>query len=186
MNNMGSLWGERLTDNFMPVNEEQWKIDKKWSDKFLPEIKQIIGEHLITEPPEEEDIEHNTDLIVLGFDSIRVGCRIRKYEYFSKYPNDFTIRSERPKNGKRTELSKIIEGWGDYFFYGFSDQAEIHILYWRIISLNKFRLWFNRELFKNKGELPGYSKNNADSSSNFIAFDISKMPNEIIFKQKNI
>ena len=185
MDNMSSLWDEPLIESQSPpIEEVKWKADKRWSDRFLPEIKQIIGEHLITEPPQEEDSLHNTDLIVLGFDSIRVGCRIRKYEYFSKYPNDFTIRSERPKNGTRTELSKIIEGWGDYFFYGFSDQTETSLIYWRIISLNKFRLWFNRRLAIDK-ETPGNYKKNGDSSSNFIAFDISKM-SEVLFKEKQL
>jgi len=163
-----------------------WESDKKWSDKFLPEIKQIIGEYLVTEPPMEEDAKHNTDLIVLGFNSIRVGCRIRKYKYYPQYPNEFTIRSERPVNGTKTELTKIIEGWGDYFFYGFSDEEERHILYWRIISLNAFRLWFNRKLVENKGELPGKPKENKDSSSNFLAFDVSQMPPGIIFKEKEL
>ena len=28
-----------------------WREDKRWSDRFLPEIKRILGEHLIAEPP---------------------------------------------------------------------------------------------------------------------------------------
>jgi len=177
---------ELLFDPARVSEEPAWKIDKKWADRFLPEIKQIIGEHLIIEPKLEEDAFHNTDLIVLGFDSIRIGCRIRKYEYFSQYPNEFTIRSERTKSGAKTELTKIIEGWGNYFFYGFADKTESHIVFWIIVSLNEFRLWFNRELVKNKGEIPGEKKNNKDSSSNFIAFDTTKMPQEIIFRQKQL
>ena len=50
-----------------------WKTDKRWSDRFLPEIKGIIGAHLITEPPFEEDAERNTDLMVLRLDAIRIG-----------------------------------------------------------------------------------------------------------------
>ena len=37
---------------------------KRWSDRFLPENKQILGLHLIGEPPVKEDAERNTDLIV--------------------------------------------------------------------------------------------------------------------------
>ena len=51
-----------------------WKNDKRWSDRFLPEIKGIIGTHLITEPPYEEDAERNTDLMVLRLDAIRIGA----------------------------------------------------------------------------------------------------------------
>ena len=58
-----------------------WKNDKRWSDRFLPEIKGIIGTHLITEPPYEEDAERNTDLMVLRL-AIRIGCRVRKFKFF--------------------------------------------------------------------------------------------------------
>ena len=43
-----------------------WEDDKKWSDKFLPEIKRHLGEHLISEPENiKEDKDHNTDLTIL-------------------------------------------------------------------------------------------------------------------------
>ena len=99
----------------------EWQKDKRWSDRFLPEIKRILGEHLISEPPIEEDAERNTDLMVLRLDAVRIGCRVRKYEYLKQYGDEFTIRAGRP-TGAKTELTKIIEGWGNYFFYGFSDE----------------------------------------------------------------
>lgn len=159
-----------------------WKEDKKWSDKFLTEIKRILGEHLISEPPIEEDMQHNTDLIVLRLDAVRIACRIRTNEYLARYPNDITIRSDRP-SGVKTELTKIIEGWGDYLFYGFADKSDTKLAAWKIISLNDFRLWFNREIVKlDKGELPGTEQCNYDRSSKFRAFDTSKMPKEVVFR----
>jgi len=153
-----------------------WKNDKKWSDQFLPEIKQILGLHLIGEPPFEEDQERNTDLIVLKMEAVRIGCRIRRNNYLAKYGNEFTIRAGRP-SGVKTELTKIIEGWGNYFFYGFSDKAEDSLEKWLLGDLNVFRLWFNQQLFRNKGAMPGINKNNTDNSSSFISFEIDKMPN---------
>lgn len=160
---------------------EDWERDKKWSDRFLPEIKRILGEYLLVEPAVEEDMMRNTDLIILGFNSIRIGCRIRKHEYFAKYQNEFTIRADRP-SGIKSELAKIISGWGDYLFYGFSDEAKEKLLTWRIISLNEFRLWFNYEIAR-EGKRPGLYLPNSDESSNFYAFDTTKMPPEIIFKK---
>jgi len=160
---------------------DNWELDKKWSDKFLIEIKRILGEHLITEPSVEEDMEHNTDLIVLKFDSVRIACRIRTYDYFERYPNDITIRSERP-SGVKTELTKIIEGWGDYLFYGFSNKDATALKKWKLISLNEFRLWFNREIIKSK-KMPGVEQQNNDGSSKFRAFNTTTMPSSLIFKQ---
>jgi len=156
-----------------------WKNDKKWSDKFLPEIKQILGLYLIGEPPFEEDQERNTDLIVLKMEAVRIGCRIRRNDYLERYGNEFTIRAGRP-SGIKTEITKIIEGWGDYFFYGFSDKAENSLERWLLGDLNVFRLWFNRQLFKKKGIMPGVSKDNTDNSSNFLSFEVDELPNNFI------
>jgi len=41
-----------------------WEEDKAWSDRFIPEIKSILGRHLISEASIEEDQEHSTDLMV--------------------------------------------------------------------------------------------------------------------------
>ena len=160
-----------------------WKDDKRWSDKFLPEIKRILGEYLLSEPPAEEDAEHNTDLMVLRMDAVRIGCRIRKYQYLGTYGNEFTIRAGRP-SGAKTELTKIIEGWGDYFFYGFSDEKDEHLSQWILGDLKAFRLYINRHLVKNNGIMPGCANKNTDNSSCFIAFPYEEIPNFIIASKK--
>lgn len=152
-----------------------WEKDKKWSDKFLPEIKRILGEHLIGEPPIEEDQERNTDLIVLKMEAVRIGCRVRKYKYIERYSNEFTIRAGRP-SGVKTELTKIIEGWGDYFFYGFSNKQETGLFKWVLCDMDVFRLWFNTKLVQNNGIVPGIKKNNTDNSSFFLAYNVSDLP----------
>jgi hypothetical protein len=154
-----------------------WKNDKRWSDKFLPEIKSILGQQLITEPPIEEDEKHNTDLIVLRLDAIRIGCRIRKFQYIRNYGNQFTIRQSRP-NGAKTELTKIIEGWGDYFFYGFCDEQENRICRWMLGDYKPFRIWFMRQVYN--GKIPGHTKENFDGSSAFIAFNVCDIPGFVI------
>ena len=135
----------------------------------MEEIKAILGVHLIGEPPVEEDAERNTDLIVLKMEAVRIGCRIRRFPYHAKYGDEFTIRAGRP-SGVKTELTKIIEGWGDYFFYGFSDEDERRLLSWRLGDFKAFRLWFNRQLVVNHGVIPGAARVNGDKSSNFSAF----------------
>ena len=159
-----------------------WTDDKRWSDKFMPEIKQILGMYLIGEPPVEEDCERNTDLIVLKMEAVRIACRIRRNEYFQRYPEEITIRMKRP-NGSKTELTKIIEGWGDYFFYGFADENESHLCAWKLCKLNIFRLWFNQQLFINKGLIPGILKPNSDNSSSFLAIKADNIKNFILAQQ---
>jgi hypothetical protein len=127
----------------------KWERDKKWSDKYLSEIKRYLGEFLIGEPENiKEDIKHNTDLTVLELKTVRIACRVRKDKYREKYGHEFTIRSHR-STGNKTELAKIIEGWGDYIFYDFADESCL--TQWFIGDLKAFRLWFSSELVKRHG-----------------------------------
>lgn len=156
-----------------------WERDKEWSDRFLTEIKSILGVHLIGEPPAEEDAERNTDLMVLRMDAVRIGCRIRKNNYLGRYGDEFTIRAGRP-SGAKTELTKIIEGWGDYFFYGFSDPSEGCLARWTLADMRVFRRGYARMLAKSGARvMPGIAKSNTDGSS-FAAFRWSDFPPEFI------
>lgn len=152
-----------------------WQSDKNWSGKFVPELKRICGEHLIGEAPQEEDAEHNTDLIVLRLEAVRIACRVRKHKYVAKYGGEFTIRCSRPK-GVKTELAKIIEGWGDYLLYAFANEPESELASWVLGDLKVFRSWFANQLVRNSGALPGELCPNSDGSSQFRAFHLSDMP----------
>ena len=160
-----------------------WQNDKRWSDKFLPEIKQILGLYLIGEPPIEEDQERNTDLIVLKMDAVRIACRVRRHQYLERYGDELTIRAGRP-SGVKTELTKIIEGWGDYIFYGFSNIDETALEQWFLGCLKAFRLWYMSELAKcNAMNFPGQKKCNGDNSSFFYSFKCHEIPNFIKAKR---
>lgn len=161
-----------------------WQADKRWSDRFIPEIKSILGVHLIGEPPVEEDAERNTDLMVLKLDAVRIGCRVRKHSYLQRYANEFTMRQGRP-SGMKTELTKVIEGWGDYFFYGFCDEDEHRLAAWMIGDLKVFRLWFATQLYQMpQGKQPGFEKSNFDGSSSFVSFKIDDLPDDFIVGRK--
>ncbi len=167
-----------------------WQNDKAWSDRFLQEIKMILGLHLIGEPEPEEDKERNTDLVVLKMETQRIGCRIRRHTYYANnsYRQQFTIRADRP-SGMKTELAKIVEGWGDYFFYGFSDAYEKKLIRWTLADFNVFRLWFNTMIARNNGRIPGELISNGDGSSHFRAFRWSDLPSDFVvanWEQKTV
>ena len=153
-----------------------WKADKAKSDMYLPEIKCIVGACLISEPPLEEDQLHNTDLIVLKLESVRIACRVRDASYARSFGDEFTIRDGRP-SGAKTELAKIIEGWGQYIFYGFGNGSRL--TKWRLGDLNVFRLAFVRHLASRK-EMMGQKKKNHDNSSSFRVFRWSDFPSDFV------
>jgi hypothetical protein len=167
-----------LTDGGTKVLD--WKTDKRWSDKFLTEIKGALGVHLIGEPPVEEDTERNTDLMVLRMKAVRIAVRIRKNGYLHSYGSEFTIRVGRP-SGIKTELTKVIEGWGDYFFYGFSDAEDCRLARWTLADLKVFRRTYNQMVLDSSpGMMPGTHKRNVDGSSSFVSFRWSEFPADLI------
>lgn len=156
-----------------------WKADKKWSDKFLKEVQGIIGSVLIGEASIEEDQKHNTDLVVLKMDTVRIACRIRRHSYLERFGNEFTIRNDRP-SGNTSEIDKIAEGWGDYLFYGFCDERECKLALWTIANLNVFRSYCHEYLKAHSGNMPGIVKPNPDGSSTFRVFKWSDLPHDFI------
>jgi hypothetical protein len=163
-----------------------WQENKKWSDQFIPEIKSILGYYLIGPAPEDEDREHNTDLIVLSMRPVRIACRVRRFKYWRSYRDEFTIRCSLP-NGYKTELTKIIEGFGDYLFYGFADEDEFTLHAWALAQLNTFRLWHSRQLARSGAmDFPGIQKPNHDGSSEFRAFKWLDFPGDFVIASKNI
>ncbi len=151
--------------------------DFDWQRGLIPEVKRILANYLIAEAPPAEDMQRNTDLIVLRLDTVRVACRLRRHEYLARYGDQFTIRTSRP-SGAQTELAKMLSGWGDYIFYGFASPDASGLAAWVLGDLNVFRLWHHRELWA--GRRPGESRSNGDASSNFAAYRIADLPDEFV------
>lgn len=113
--------------------------DRHWSDRFLPTLQQLIGPLLLVPAAELEDRQHATDLTILTVRDMRIACRVRRPGYAQRYPRQFTIRSNR-SNGTRTELAKILDGWGDWLFYGHAISDDLPVIEpWWIIDLHIFR-----------------------------------------------
>lgn len=114
---------------------------RRWSDGYIPEIKRIVGPLLLTEAPELKDTREATDLIVITARSLDIACRVRRSQYFDDYPFEFTIRKEAQYGGK-TELDKIISGFGHWMFYAFAadnDDPCMGFRAWYVIDLSKWR-----------------------------------------------
>ena len=160
-----------------------WEREHAWSRRFLPEMKRIIGEHLIVEAPVEEDEQRNTDLVVLRLDAVRVACRVRQFHYLARYGDEFTIRAGR-QNGNETELQKVIAGWGHYILYAFADERDERLAAWILGDLNKFRTYWSMRLVLDKGRLPGFEKHNGDGSSSFRSFKVAALPSSFVVARK--
>lgn len=157
--------------------------DFDWQRALIPEIKRVCANYLIGEAPIQEDMERNTDLIVLRLDPVRVACRLRRFDYLARYPDEFTIRSGRP-SGVQTELQKLLSGWGDYLFYGFASADGTSLAAWMLGDLSVFRLWHHRQLLA--GKRPWQNQNNGDGSSTFCAYTVADLPPSFVVSRVRV
>ena len=154
----------------------KYKRDRQWSDPFIPEIKRIIGPYLLDIASLEVDCNQAADLIVLNAQPISIACRIRRPGFASNYGDQFTLRCHRD-NGAKTELEKIVEGFGTWMFYGHSSVDERSICRWMLIDLKAFRAHLIRErchlgegLANRSGGIRSGIKSNGDGT-HFAWFD---------------
>ena len=115
-----------------------YQSDRAWSEPFIPEMRRLIGPHLLVPSSLEEDRLQATDLVILRGRDMTIACRIRRPGYAERFPDQFTIRSRRD-NGTVTELDKIIDGWGDWLFYGHATGQGVQIAPWWVLNLDAFR-----------------------------------------------
>jgi len=161
-----------------------WQVDKQRFDIFSTEIKRICGETFIETSSPVDDIHHATDLKVYQISPLNIACRIRGFEYFDRYNGEFTIRSSRI-SGSKTELEKIMSGWGDYLFYGFSDKTGEKLVSWMIGDLNVFRnVWYNVLSGGKSTTADWHINHNVDKSSSFIIFKARSFPPDFITREE--
>lgn len=150
-----------------------YRSDRERADRFTPLIKQIVGPHLLVETPEEIDCKHAADLMIFIARDLRIAARIRNFHYLARYRYQFTIRARRD-SGAETELSKIVNGWADWFFYGFADEADAQVLLWWLIDLHAFRAALIRDSMNGHALVSG-DKSNGDGTY-FKWFDLRSFP----------
>lgn len=150
-------------------------INRAWSDRFIPTIRSIVGPHLLTPAPLDVDANEATDLIVLSARDMRIAARIRRCGYATKYANEFTIRS-RLANGHKTELAKLVDGFGDWMFYGHAaDDSTTNLARWMLIDLHAWRAGLIRDRYKHKIRCD--EKDNRDGTY-FVFFDACSFPDD--------
>lgn len=156
-----------------------YEKDRRWSDKHIPQIKELVGPLLLSPASFDEDIKHATDLMILDARDKRIAARVRRPGYYEKYPNDFTIRSAR-KNGQPTELQKMIDGFGDWFFYGHEGE-DGRIKNWMLLDLHVWRA----QLIAWGKARDGWTKyareqTNKDNATSFFSFMVLDFPESIL------
>lgn len=156
-----------------------YRADREWADQHLPMVKTIIGPYLLTESPIERDRAEATDLIVLRARDMTIAVRLRRRSrrFWATHPHQFTLRCKRD-SGATTELTKIIRGWGDWFFYGHADEGIIYP--WMLLDLGGLREAFIRDdgLLRRPDGIKSGRQSNGDGT-HFAYFNQSQLPDYV-------
>ena len=146
--------------------------DRRWSDAFIPAIKAIVGPLLLEESSFEVDTQQAADLVVMNARDKTIACRVRRCGYADRYGYEFTIRAKRD-TGAKTELEKIIDGFGDWMFYGHAAPDGMHVSRWMVISLPALRAAIIRK------QAVAMKQSNGDGT-HFVAFDVRQIPDSCV------
>jgi len=147
------------------------QYDWKWSDKYLPLIRKIVGPYLLKQSELSIDRHEATDLMLLTGRDLSIACRVRR-PGFEKYASHLTVRSKRPNSTQLTEYEKIVSGFGDLYFLAFAAKSnEPSFSSWYLISLNAFRA----HLITNPSRIIQGEKVNQDGTV-FRWYDLRSFP----------
>jgi hypothetical protein len=149
-----------------------YEQNRSWSDQFIPQIKNIVGSHLLQAAPDALDMCQATDLLMLDGKDLRIAARVRRPGYAERFPHQFTVRSRLPSGGE-TELSKIVDGHGDWMFYGHANPWG-GLDRWWLIDLKAFRAALIRDR-TGSGTLRCGTQRNPDGTE-FVWFDLHSFP----------
>lgn len=152
-----------------------YDANRAWSDRFLPHIKAVVGQRLLEASPDPLDWHAATDLMMLDARDLRIAARVRRHGYARQFPFDFAIRSRLP-SGAPTELGKIVNGHGDWMFYGHSNAAGTGLDAWWLIDLRAFRAGLIRKT-RNGYPIRCGDKKNRDGTF-FKWFDVRSFPSD--------
>jgi|TARA_B100000315_G_C14518407_1_gene560332 hypothetical protein len=143
-----------------------YNSNREWSDRYIPTIKKIVGAYLLEESPEIIDMKEASDLVLVRAKNMMVACRLRRPGYLN-YIHEFTIRSQ-VSGGGTTEFEKIVNGFGDWMFYGHADEGNgLEISNWHLIDLDAWRA----QMIRNPNNIEHGEKANGDGTW-FYYFDL--------------
>ncbi|MDA9580952.1 hypothetical protein N9S00_07055 [Luminiphilus sp.] len=164
------------------------RADFEFGNNLFSAAAQIIGPHLIKPAPMQLDCANGTDFVVLHADGVNIAYRARKHHQLKpQYRNEFTIRTERrPANNPSvrlpTELGKAIAGKVQLSFYGFANADNTGFDCWHLIDLRELTAEIARPntYARKLATDPGLWISNPDGLTKFAAFDIRKLPADVV------
>ena len=150
---------------------------RKWADLFIPIQQKILTKYKSRldftkiqkkydfRIDNQKDMQENTDLLLYEFNCLSISLRVRDTK--DCIYRDVTIRSFN--NGYKTELDKILEGYGNYLLYSWgtvNDEIPL-ISEFILVDLDIFR--------RNHAQYFIKTQPNYDGVTRFNVYDCKKI-----------
>jgi len=112
--------------------------DWGWADGYLPEIRRILTLNAVSIfdfqiASYQQDVKKATDMLLTVSGSQSIAVRLRRAH---QHYRDLTLRAQRT-SGIETELSKLQQGYGDFYLYGWTESFSIKE--WMFVNLDRLR-----------------------------------------------
>lgn len=116
-----------------------WEREDAWARQYNPELCAALARHLYKRAHPIADRQFGIDVILPEYGQ---SLRMRRHEFWLKYPDQITIRAAHP-NGARTELQKIMAGdYAPHLCYGFANPGDDDglLIAYRIVTTAPLRV----------------------------------------------
>ena len=166
------------------------KFKNKIKEHFNKVIPNFLNELSVVKLSNtEEDTKFSFDI---RFEmNMQISVRIRKNKYKTK--KDLTIRSKN--KGYKTELDKIMEGKGQFYFYAYMTKDENNLEEIYICDVKAIRNLYKKNIFNKERDngdgtaLIGFYFKNIEEESkknNYLYYKfLKKFENQIKFQYEN-
>lgn len=139
-----------MTDFSLPLATDIYKPQTfaqgfAFAEKHMSAVRKELGSLPlklfidIDTAPAKRDMEEATDLI-LSVNGGDIAVRVRRNKFWLKglrFGFDLSIRAEC--RGHKTEIDKLQEGFGKWYFYGYSSNDSGGLVEWWLLDLDTVR-----------------------------------------------
>ena len=134
-------------------------------------VQCLLGKYIIKKATPEQDMQLNTDFQVDSI-SLSIMSRVRGSECFPDWGMDFIFRAYAD-GGNQSEYDKMLDGMGQWYFYGFGHPTRPNVVLWYwLFDLDAIRYGINN------GVTGTIMPNRHNPRDIFIVYNINHFPRD--------
>lgn len=154
------------------MNERQ-RRNYEWQLQYEPAVFDVLAHHVFARASFRQDTKQATDAVLYCARGSTFALRIRRPHYAADFPNDVTFRCH--SNDHRTELAKVLDGYGDMMLYAFAhEDGPPKLNGWTLLDLRAFRM----------ARLPTPSPISNGDGTAFVAFKTHRLPRGVVIARE--